>query len=116
MILLNYEWDQPRDSLPPSSVSPKLRDRLRLRLNRSLYSRLHRRVHIDSLRPDDTAEHIHMPQRAGCDSDLFTSDAVAMIHEAATGGMRETDLATESLCVAARRKRKLWCTRNSAWV
>ena len=28
-------------------------------------------------------------KRAGCDRDLFTSDAVAMIHEAATGGMDE---------------------------
>jgi hypothetical protein len=53
-------------------------------------------------------------KRAGCDRDLFTSDTVAMIHEAVTGGIRETDLATASLCVAARRNEKLWCTRNSA--
>ena len=70
---------------------------------------MHRRLHIDALRPDDTAEYIRMRlRRAGCDRDLFTSDAVAMIHEAATGGMRDVDrLATAALREAARRKKKL---------
>ena len=46
--------------------------------------------------------------RVGCDRDLFASDAVAMIHEAATGGMRDVDrLATAAIREAARRKRRL---------
>ncbi|HEY6524504.1 MAG TPA: AAA family ATPase [Solirubrobacteraceae bacterium] len=108
-ILLNYEWDS-RALLSLVLVGlPELRDRLQLRRNRSLYSRLHRRVHIENLRPEDTAEYIRMRlKRAACDRDLFTSDAVAMIHEAATGGMRDADrLATAALREAARRKKKL---------
>jgi type II secretory pathway predicted ATPase ExeA len=108
-ILLNYQWDS-RALLTLILVGlPELRDRLQLRRNRSLYSRMHRRLHIDALRPDDTAEYIRMRlRRAGCDRDLFTSDAVAMIHEAATGGMRDVDrLATAALREAARRKKKL---------
>lgn len=108
-ILLNYEWDsRPLLSLILVGL-PELRDRLQLRRNRSLYSRLHRRVHIDVLRPEDTAEYIRMRlRRAACDRDLFTSDALAMIHEAATGGMRDIDrLATAALREAARRKKKL---------
>jgi type II secretory pathway predicted ATPase ExeA len=108
-ILLNYEWDsRPLLSLILVGL-PELRDRLQLRRNRSLYSRLHRRVHIDVLRPEDTADYIRMRlRRAGCDRDLFTSDAVAIIHEAATGGMRDIDrLATAAMREATRRKKKL---------
>jgi ArsR family transcriptional regulator len=40
--------------------------------------------------------------------ELFASDAIAMIHEAAMGGMRDADrLATSALREAARKKRKL---------
>jgi hypothetical protein len=46
--------------------------------------------------------------RVGCDRELFASDAIAMIHEAALGGMRDTDrLASAALRDAARKKRKL---------
>jgi general secretion pathway protein A len=46
--------------------------------------------------------------RVGCDRDIFASDAVAMIHEAATGGMRDVDrLATAAIREAARKKRRL---------
>lgn len=108
-ILLNYEWDS-RALLSLILVGlPELRDRLQLRRNRSLYSRLHRRIHLDALQPEDTAEYVRMRlRRAGCDRDLFTSDAVAMTHEAAMGGMRDLDrLATAALREAARRKKKL---------
>jgi hypothetical protein len=48
------------------------------------------------------------PARVGCDRELFASDAVAMIHEASGGGMRDTDrIATAALREAARKKRKL---------
>jgi type II secretory pathway predicted ATPase ExeA len=108
-ILLNYEWDS-RALLSLILVGlPELRDRLELRRNRSLHSRLHRRLRIDALRPEDTAEYIRMRlARAGCSRELFTSDAVALLHEAALGAMRETDrLAAAALREAARRKRKL---------
>ena len=108
-ILLNYEWDS-RALLSLVLVGlPELLDRLNMRRNRSLFSRLHRRLRIDPLVPDDTAEYISMRlHRVGCDRDIFASDAVAMIHEAALGGMRDVDrLATASLRETARKKRKL---------
>src|SRR6266487_2936683 len=82
---------------------------LKLRRFRSLHSRLHWRLHIDQLTPEDTAEYLrYRMKRAGCDRDVFTQDAVQMLHEAATGGMRDLDrLATGCLREAARKKRKL---------
>jgi type II secretory pathway predicted ATPase ExeA len=108
-ILLNYEWDS-RALLSLVLVGlPELLDRLSVRRNRSLFSRLHRRLRIDPLAPRDTAEYIGMRlHRAGCERELFASDATAMIHEAAIGGMRDVDrLATAALREAARKKRKL---------
>jgi general secretion pathway protein A len=108
-ILLNYQWDS-RALLSLVLVGlPELDDRLGLRRNRSLYSRIHRRLNVDSLSTDDTAEYVRMRlRRSGCERDLFTSDAVAMIHEASLGSLREIDrIATAALREAARRKRKL---------
>ena len=57
-ILLNYPWDsKPLLSLVLVGL-PDLEDRLRLRRNRSLYSRLHHRFCIGSLSPDDTADYL----------------------------------------------------------
>src|SRR4051812_39993062 len=88
---------------------PELDDRLALRRNRSLYSRLHQRFAIDSLSPEDTAEYLRLRLgKVGCDRDLFPSEATAMIHEAALGSLREIDrIATAALREATRRKRKL---------
>jgi general secretion pathway protein A len=108
-ILLNYEWDS-RALLSFILVGlPDLLDRLGMRRNRSLFSRLHRRLRIDPLTPTDTGEYMRMRlARVGCDRELFASDAVAMIHEAALGAMRDTDrLASAALRHAARKKRKL---------
>ncbi|HTQ47416.1 MAG TPA: AAA family ATPase [Polyangiaceae bacterium] len=108
-ILLNYQWDS-RALLSLVLVGlPELDDRLALRRNRSLYSRLHRRFTIDALSPEDTGEYFRMRlAKVGCDRDLFTSDATAMIHEAALGSLRDIDrVATAALREAARRKRKL---------
>jgi type II secretory pathway predicted ATPase ExeA len=108
-ILLNYEWDR-RALLSLVLVGlPELRDRLTLRRNRSLYSRLHRRLHIAPLVPDDTAAYVQTRlAQAGCDRDVFTHDAVAMLHEATAGAHREIDrLATAALRATARTKRKL---------
>ena len=108
-VFHNYEWDS-RALLSLVMVGlPELLDRLSMRRNRSLFSRLHRRLRIDPLSPVDTGEYIGMRlHRAGCERELFASDAIAMIHEAAMGGMRDADrLATAALREAARKKRKL---------
>ena len=108
-ILLNYEWDS-RALLSLVLVGlPELTDRLALRRNRSLYSRLHHRLELDALTPDDTAEYLRMRlRRAGCDRELFATDAAALLHEATSGGMRDLDrLATAALRDSARRKKRL---------
>ena len=108
-ILLNYEWDsQALLSLVLIGL-PELNERLALRRNRSLFSRLHRRLHIGPLTSDDTGAYLRMRMlRAGCDREVFASDAIAMIHEAAAGAMRDLDrLAHAALRETARRKKKL---------
>lgn len=108
-ILLNYAWDsRALLSLVLLGLSD-LEDRLRLRRNRSLYSRLYLRLSIGSLTPDDTADYLRTRlARVGCTRDLFTSDALAMLHEAASGSLRDTDrLVCLALRAAARKKRKL---------
>lgn len=108
-ILLNYQWDS-RALLSLVLVGlPELNDRLALRRNRSLFSRIHRRLTITPLTPDDSTEYVRLRLRkAGCDRELFTGDAIAMLHEAANGSLRDMDrLATSALREAARRKRKL---------
>jgi type II secretory pathway predicted ATPase ExeA len=90
-ILLNYAWDS-RALLSLILVGlPDLEDRLRLRRNRSLYSRLHHRLSIGPLTPEDTADYIRMRVvRVGGSKELFSSDAVAMVHEAAGGCHRRS--------------------------
>jgi general secretion pathway protein A len=107
-ILLNYEWDSKALlSLVLVGLSD-FEDRLHVRRNRSLYSRLARRLTIDALRPEDTADYLATRlRRAGCDRELFPADTVALLHEAAAGSLREVDrLATGCLRGATRRKRK----------
>ncbi|WP_437618259.1 hypothetical protein [Sorangium sp. So ce1151] len=67
------------------------------------------RMTSDPLTPDDTADYLRVRLgRVGCTKELFTSDAIAMLHEAAAGSPRDTDrLATAALRAAARKKRKL---------
>ena len=108
-VLLNYEWDR-KALLSVFLVGlPELQDRLELRRNRSLYSRLHYRLNIDPHTPEDTADYLqYRLRRAGVQTEVFTSDAVAMLHEAALGSLRDIDrVATAALKVASRRRRKL---------
>jgi type II secretory pathway predicted ATPase ExeA len=108
-ILLNYEWDSKALLSLVLVGLPELDDLLKMRRYRSLYSRLHVRLHVDALTPEDTAEYLrYRMKRAGVEREIFTADAVAMLHEAASGGMRDLDrLATGCLHEAARKKRKL---------
>ena len=82
--------------------------RLRLRRNRSLYSRLHHRFAIGPMTPEDSVDYVRVRiGRVGGSKDLFSSDAIAMLHEAAAGSLRDIDrIATLALRSAARRKRK----------
>jgi type II secretory pathway predicted ATPase ExeA len=108
-ILLNYEWDS-RALLSLVLVGlPELNDLLQMRRYRSLYSRLHVRLRIEALTPEDTAEYLrYRLKRVGVEREVFTADAVAMLHEAASGGMRDLDrLATACLREAARKKKRL---------
>jgi type II secretory pathway predicted ATPase ExeA len=108
-ILLNYQWDsKPLLSLVLIGL-PELEDRLRLRRNRSLYSRLHHRFAVGTLVPDDTADYIRSRlARVGATKDLFSADALSMLHEAAGSSLRDTDrIATAALRTAARRKKKI---------
>jgi len=108
-VLLNYEWDS-RALLSLILVGlPELHDRLELRKNRSLYSRIHRRLSIGAMTSVDTADYVRMRfVRAGCDREVFASDALALLHEVAGASLREIDrLATAALREAARRKKKL---------
>jgi type II secretory pathway predicted ATPase ExeA len=108
-ILLNYEWDQ-RPLLSLILVGlPDMADRLVLRRNRSLASRINYRLAVGPLVPDDTAEYIRMRlRRAGCDREVFASDAVALLHENTAGAMRNIDrIATVALREAAKKKKRL---------
>ena len=57
---------------------------------------------------DDTAEYLaHRLDRVGAEASLFSSDAIAMLHEASSGRLREIDrIATDALKRGARRKLK----------
>lgn len=108
-ILLNYGWDS-KSLLSLILVGlPELDERLALRRNRSLHSRLSYRLSIEPLSPDDTADYVRMRLAAvGCNKELFTSDAIAMLHEATSGSLRDVDrVAHSALRLAARKKRKL---------
>ncbi|WP_309891562.1 AAA family ATPase [Archangium sp.] len=108
-ILLNYEWDS-RALLSLVLVGlPELQDRLSLGTHTSLLSRLHSRLLLEPVTPDDSANYLrHRLRLAGCDRELFPREAVALLHESCQGAHRDLDrLASLCLRQAARRKRKL---------
>lgn len=108
-ILMNYEWDS-RALLSLVLLGlPELQEQLRLKRNRSLYSRLQHRLVLDPRAPEETAEYLRFRlARAGCSRDIFTTDAIALLHEAAQGSLRDLDrIATRALRTAARSKKKL---------
>ena len=79
-ILCNYEWDS-RSLLSLLLVGlPELRERLARRHQRSLFSRIHLRIQLDSTNPEDTADYLrHRLRIAGCDRDVFPDDAIAIL-------------------------------------
>jgi len=104
-ILLNYQWDS-RSLLSLVLVGlPQLWDRLQLRHNRSLYSRIFHRLSVGPALPQDTAEYVeYRLESAEAEGNPFTSDAIGMLHEAAGGSLRDIDrIATMSLKNASRR-------------
>lgn len=108
-ILANYQWDQkPLLSIVLVGL-PELADRLQLRKNRAFWSRIYTRLSLGDALPEDTAEYLdHRLKQAGCKRDVFSENAIAMVHEAALGRLRDIDrIATAALKTAARRKRKL---------
>jgi type II secretory pathway predicted ATPase ExeA len=108
-ILLNYEWDR-RALLSLVLIGlPELAVRIAGRRNRSLHSRIAARLHIDPLVPDDTAEYIaHRLKLIGFTKEIFTSEAITILHEATGGAMRDIDrIALSALRVSAKKKRKL---------
>jgi general secretion pathway protein A len=108
-ILLNYEWDS-RALLSLVLIGlPELMDRLELRRNRSLFSRIERRFVLSPLTEEDTADYLAMRLRlVGCERPLFDRGAVGLIHERASGALRDIDrLATAGLREGARQKKKV---------
>ncbi len=104
-ILANYDWDsRPLLSLVLVGL-PEMNERLNLRKNRSLWSRIHTRLHLGEAQPEDTAEYVaYRVQKAGSTKDCFHPDALTMLHEASGGRLRDLDrIATASLKHAARR-------------
>lgn len=96
-ILGNYEWD----SAPLLTIVliglPELAEQLALRRNRSLYSRISRRMRVSALEPHDTADYLRARLlHAGCEREIFASDAVALLHEAASGLLRDLDRLAEA--------------------
>jgi len=108
-ILANYQWDQkPLLSIVLVGL-PELVNRLQLHRNRAFWSRIHTRLSLGDALPDDTAQYLdYRLKQASCKRDVFSENAVALLHEAAVGRLRDIDrLATAALKSASRRKRKI---------
>ena len=91
-VLANYQWDQkPLLTLVLVGL-PELWARLRLHKNRALWSRIHCRVAIEDPSPEDTVKYVSYRLRAaGTERQIFTSDALAVLHEGTSGILRDID-------------------------
>ena len=108
-ILLNYNWDS-RALLSLILVGlPELHDRLSLRRNRSLQSRVHYRFSVGPLTLADTAAYLALRlKQAGVTDPLFAPEALARLHETTLGVLRDIDrIAAAALRDAARKKRRI---------
>lgn len=105
-ILANHEWDA-RALLSLVLVGlPEMRDRLSLHKNRSLWSRIHTRLCLGEASAADTAEYVsYRMKRAGCEREVFSSDALSLMHEASRGHLRDLDrIATDCLKLAQKKR------------
>lgn len=102
-ILANYGWDSKALLTVVLVGLPELWDRLLLRRNRALWSRIHCRIHLGEAVPADTVEYVrHRMTTAGTDQEVFASDALALLHEGTAGRLRDIDrVASECLRRAA---------------
>ena len=103
-ILANYGWDsKPLLTLVLVGL-PDLWDRMLQRQNRSLWSRIHCRQRLPEAEVGDTVEYVrHRVRLAGVEREVFTSDALTMLHEGSHGRLRDIDrIATAALRLAAR--------------
>lgn len=108
-ILANHEWDA-RALLSLVLVGlPETRDRLSLHKNRSLWSRIHTRMCLGEASPADTAEYVaYRMKSAGCDREVFSSDALSILHEASRGHLRDIDrIATDCLKLAHKKRGRI---------
>lgn len=108
-ILANHEWDA-RALLSLVLVGlPEMRDRLALHKNRSLWSRIHTRLCLGEATPADTAEYLAFRlKRVACERDVFSSDAISLMHEASRGQLRDLDrIATDCLKLAHRKRMRI---------
>jgi len=107
-ILQNYRWDSKALLSLVLIGLPELSERLKRRRHRSLMSRVHTRIAIGPLVPDDTKDYIrYRLARVGCERSLFPPDAIAVLHEHTGGVIRDIDrIATLALDNAARRRTK----------
>ncbi len=108
-ILMNYEWDAKALLSLVLVGLPELEASLSRRAHRSLLTRIHHRFLLEPASVDDTAEYVrHRLAAVGGAHALFPDDALAALHEASSGSLREIDrLATAALREAARRRKKL---------
>ena len=108
-LLTNFRWDkEPLLSLVLVGL-PELHDRMRLGVHRSLLTRIHTKVEISPGSPEMTAAYVRKRlEDAGAKNELFTADALAMLHELCGGLLRSIDvLALASLRLAAEKDLRL---------
>ena len=108
-VLANFAWDS-RGWLSLVLVGlPELHDRLRLGIHRALLTRIHAKVELSPGSPELSAGYVRKRMAdAGARTEVFTGDALAMLHELTGGVLRSIDvLAEASLRLAALEDRPL---------
>jgi general secretion pathway protein A len=108
-ILTNFDFDsQPLLSLVLVGL-PEFHERLRMSIHRSLLTRVSVAVELRPTDPDRTASYVrHRLAGAGAKAELFTPDALTMLHELSGGLLRSVDvIASGALTVAARTDQRL---------
>ena len=83
---------QPRAAVSDPRRAAGAADRLALRRNRSLYSRIHHRLASGALTADDTTEYLACASSGpAARREVFAGDAIVLLHEATLGALRDID-------------------------